>query len=132
MSIITAPFGDHAAIRQAEAANAAFTRAIHLGYSTVASRHFATFPPALIEPCILAGCPEGGTVLDPFGGAGTTGLVATQAGRGAVLCEINPEYVEMARTRIEAQCAPIDPPAGDDLHHPSGRPLTYDELSGGF
>jgi DNA modification methylase len=38
--------------------------------------HFATFPPALIEPCILAGCPEGGTVLDPFGGAGTTGLVA--------------------------------------------------------
>jgi DNA modification methylase len=64
--------------------------------------HFATFPPALIEPCILAGCPEGGTVLDPFGGAGTTGLVATQAGRDAVLCEINPEYVEMARTRIDA------------------------------
>lgn len=64
--------------------------------------HFATFPPDLIEPCILAGCPEGGTVLDPFGGAGTTGLVATQAGRDAVLCEINPEYVEMARTRIDA------------------------------
>lgn len=64
--------------------------------------HFATFPPDLIEPCILAGCPEGGTVLDPFGGAGTTGLVATQAGRNAVLCEINPEYVEMARKRIDA------------------------------
>lgn len=64
--------------------------------------HFATFPPDLIEPCILAGCPEGGTVLDPFGGAGTTGLVATQAGRDAVLCEINPEYVEMASTRIDA------------------------------
>lgn len=64
--------------------------------------HFATFPPDLIEPCVLAGCPEGGTVLDPFGGAGTTGLVATQAGRDAVLCEINPEYVEMARTRIDA------------------------------
>lgn len=64
--------------------------------------HFATFPPDLIEPCILAGCPEGGTVLDPFGGAGTTGLVATQAGRDAVLCEINPEYVEMARARIDA------------------------------
>lgn len=62
--------------------------------------HFATFPPDLIEPCILAGCPEGGTVLDPFGGAGTTGLVATQAGRNAVLCEINPEYMEMARARI--------------------------------
>lgn len=74
---------------------------------TVATRpykgaHFATFPPALIEPCILAGCPVGGTVLDPFGGAGTTGLVATQAGRNAVLCEINPEYVEMARKRIYA------------------------------
>ena len=74
---------------------------------TVATRpykgaHFATFPPALIEPCILAGCPVGGTVLDPFGGAGTTGLVATQAGRNAVLCEINPEYVEMARARIDA------------------------------
>lgn len=64
--------------------------------------HFATFPPDLIEPCILAGCPVGGTVLDPFGGAGTTGLVATQAGRNAVLCEINPEYVEMARARIDA------------------------------
>ena len=63
--------------------------------------HFATFPPDLIEPCILAGCPEGGTVLDPFGGSGTTGLAATQAGRDAVLCEINPEYVEMARTRID-------------------------------
>ena len=74
---------------------------------TVATRpyngaHFATFPPDLIEPCILAGCPVGGTVLDPFGGAGTTGLVAAQAGRNAVLCEINPEYVEMARTRIDA------------------------------
>jgi DNA modification methylase len=45
--------------------------------------HFATFPPALIEPCILAGCPKGGTVLDPFGGAGTTGLVADRLGRNA-------------------------------------------------
>jgi DNA modification methylase len=87
---------------------------------TVATRpykgaHFATFPPDLIKPCILAGCPEGGTVLDPFGGAGTTGLVATQAGRNAVLCEINPEYVEMARARIaaaslgEAARAPAEP-----------------------
>lgn len=64
--------------------------------------HFATFPPELIEPCILAGCPEGGTVLDPFGGAGTTGLVATQNGRDAVLCELNAEYADMARTRIDA------------------------------
>ena len=62
--------------------------------------HFATFPPALIEPCILAGSPRGGTVLDPFAGAGTTGLVADRLGRDAVLIELNPEYAEMARHRI--------------------------------
>lgn len=64
--------------------------------------HFATFPPALIEPCILAGCPKGGTVLDPFGGAGTTGLVADRLGRNAILLELNPEYAAMARRRIES------------------------------
>lgn len=62
--------------------------------------HFATFPPDLIEPCILAGCPENGTVLDPFGGAGTTGLVACELNRKAILCELNPEYVKMSRDRI--------------------------------
>ena len=62
--------------------------------------HFATFPPALIEPCILAGSKRGDTVLDPFGGAGTTGLVADRLGRNAVLCELNPAYAEMARRRI--------------------------------
>jgi DNA modification methylase len=62
--------------------------------------HFATFPPDLIEPCILAGCPEGGTVLDPFGGAGTTGLVADRLQRNAVLIELNPQYADMARERI--------------------------------
>jgi DNA modification methylase len=50
--------------------------------------HFATFPPALIEPCILAGCPKGGTVLDPFAGAGTTGLVADRLQRNAILIEL--------------------------------------------
>jgi DNA modification methylase len=63
--------------------------------------HFATFPPALIEPCILAGCPKGGTVLDPFGGAGTTGLVADRLGRDAILIELNPEYAAMAERRIQ-------------------------------
>lgn len=63
--------------------------------------HFATFPPALIEPCILAGCPEGGTVIDPFGGAGTTGLVADRLRRNAILIELNPDYAAMARRRIE-------------------------------
>ncbi len=65
-----------------------------------AEAHFATFPPALIEPCILAGCPAGGTVLDPFGGAGTTGLVSDRHGRDAMLIELNPDYAAMARKRI--------------------------------
>ena len=62
--------------------------------------HFATFPPALIEPCILAGCLKGGTVLDPFGGAGTTGLVADRICRNAILIELNPSYADMAERRI--------------------------------
>lgn len=63
--------------------------------------HFATFPPDLIEPCVLAGCPVGGTVLDPFGGAGTTGLVAQSLGRNSILIELNPEYIEIAKRRID-------------------------------
>lgn len=62
--------------------------------------HYAAFPPALIEPCILAGCPIGGTVLDPFGGAGTTGMVADRLQRNAILIELNPEYTAMQRRRI--------------------------------
>jgi len=65
-----------------------------------AEAHFATFPPKLIEPCILAGTKPGGVVLDPFGGAGTTGLVADRHGRDAILCELNPEYAAMAHRRI--------------------------------
>lgn len=65
-----------------------------------AEAHFATFPPALIEPCILAGCPAGGTVLDPFGGSGTTGLVADRLGRDAILIELNPEYAAIADRRL--------------------------------
>jgi site-specific DNA-methyltransferase (adenine-specific) len=64
------------------------------------SAHFATFPPDLIRPCILAGCPAGGTVLDPFGGSGTTGQVAIEEGRKAILCELNPEYVKLIDRRI--------------------------------
>lgn len=62
--------------------------------------HFATFPPKLIEPCILAGSREGDTVLDPFSGAGTTGMVALRHGRAFVGIELNPEYAQMARDRI--------------------------------
>lgn len=63
--------------------------------------HFAVFPQDLIEPCVLAGSKPGDIVLDPFGGAGTTGLVAKIHKRNTVLCELNPEYAEMARTRID-------------------------------
>ena len=62
--------------------------------------HFATFPPDLIEPCILAGCPPDGVVLDPFLGAGTTGKVAEENGRHCVGIELNPEYVGIAERRI--------------------------------
>lgn len=62
--------------------------------------HFATFPPDLIKPCILAGCPEGGIVLDPFIGSGTVGVVATNLRRKYVGIEINPAYVTLAEARI--------------------------------
>lgn len=62
--------------------------------------HFATFPPELAERCLLAGCPAGGTVLDPFGGAGTTALVADRMGLDCTIIELNPEYAEIARSRI--------------------------------
>jgi len=68
--------------------------------------HFATFPPELIEPCILAGCPTGGTVLDPFGGSGTTGGVAAKNCRNAVLCELNPEYAALVDERIASIAGP--------------------------
>jgi DNA modification methylase len=62
--------------------------------------HFATFPEDLIVPCIKAGCPEGGIVLDPFMGAGTTGLVARKLNRNYVGIELNPEYIKIAEKRI--------------------------------
>ena len=62
--------------------------------------HFATFPPALIRPCILAGSREGDTVLDPFNGAGTTTWLAKEMGRKAIGCELNPEYIEIAARRM--------------------------------
>jgi len=65
--------------------------------------HFATFPEELARRCIAAGCPEGGTVLDLFGGAGTVGLVAAKMGRDAVLIELNAEYVRLARDRIDGK-----------------------------
>ena len=62
--------------------------------------HFATFPQALVEPCIKAGCPSGGVVLDPFAGSGTVGVVAERFGRQFIGIELNPEYAKMAERRI--------------------------------
>jgi len=62
--------------------------------------HFAVFPERLIQPCVVAGCPKGGIVLDPFFGSGTTGLVALNNGRRFLGVEINPEYCAMARGRL--------------------------------
>jgi DNA modification methylase len=63
--------------------------------------HFAVMPSALVAPCILAGCPEGGTVLDPFAGSGTTLAVSAELGRNGIGCELNPEYIELANQRIK-------------------------------
>ena len=57
----------------------------------------------LIEPCVLAGCPEGGTVLDPFGGAGTTALVANKHNRNAILIELNQDYIDLTRERLNKE-----------------------------
>ena len=71
-----------------------------------AEAHFATFPPALAERCIKAGCPAGGTVLDPFAGAATTLLVADRLQRRGIGIELNPAYVAMATERVRSD-APL-------------------------
>lgn len=69
--------------------------------SAFSEAHFATFPPELVERCLKAGCPKGGRVLDPFGGAGTTALVADQMQLDSTIIELNPDYVHIAVSRIE-------------------------------
>ena len=64
--------------------------------------HFAVYPEALITPCVLAGSPHGGLVLDPFVGSGTTGVVSLKHGRSFIGCEINPEYRDLAESRIQS------------------------------
>ena len=64
--------------------------------------HFAVYPPKLVETCIAASCPEGGVVLDPFSGAGTTAVVAKELDRNFVAIDCNEEYCEMAKRRLEA------------------------------
>ena len=75
--------------------------------------HFATFPERLIQPCILAGCPEGGVVLDPFMGTGTTAVVAKKLGRNYIGIELNPEYRDIANARIAALGEELFMNAGD-------------------
>lgn len=65
-----------------------------------AEAHFATFPSELITPCILAGCPEGGLVLDPFMGSGTVAATALRLNRNYLGCELNPDYITLANKRI--------------------------------
>lgn len=68
--------------------------------SPFSGAHFATFPPELIEPIVLASCPPEGIVFDPFGGSGTVGLVSRQHGRHYILCDISEENAKLARKRI--------------------------------
>jgi site-specific DNA-methyltransferase (cytosine-N4-specific) len=74
-----------------------------------ASGHVATFPPALVEPCILTASREGDLVLDPFVGSGTTALVAARLGRRFVGIELNPEYLDIADRRLRADSEPGGP-----------------------
>lgn len=69
--------------------------------------HFAVMPPGLVEPCIKAGCPVGGVVLDPFLGSGTTAACALSLGRNAIGIELNPAYVELARKRVGEVSMPL-------------------------
>lgn len=69
--------------------------------------HFAVMPEEMAAVCILAGCPKGGTVLDPFGGAGTTGLIADRLQRDAILVELNADYADLAERRISTERGPL-------------------------
>lgn len=83
--------------------------------------HFAVFPPALIKPCVIAGCPPGGLVLDPFFGSGTTGQVCVETGRNWLGVELNPKYIKLAKKRIAGAQPPlivpgVHVPANNGLH----------------
>ena len=94
-----APTGEGRNLRNYEPAPLGILNIPTRGYS---GAHFATFPPALAETCIKAGCPKGGVVFDPFGGAGTTGLVADRLQRDAILIELNKEYAKLSYDRIKS------------------------------
>lgn len=68
--------------------------------------HSAAFPEELARRCILSGSPDGGSILDPFGGSGTTGFVARSLGRSATLIELSPDFIHMAEARISSTLQP--------------------------
>lgn len=72
----------------------------HVNTQPSRDKHYAAYPPKLIRPCVLAGCPEGGVVLDPFNGKGTTGMVAGALGRNYIGIDLNPEYIEMSERNL--------------------------------
>lgn len=74
----------------------------HIPHERASKGHSAPFPAELVRRCILAGCPIGGVVLDPFGGSGTTAGVAMSHDRNSVLCELNPKYAELVPTRVNS------------------------------
>lgn len=88
--------------REEQTASANLRNVWTVATAAFSDAHFATFPPELIEPCIKAGCPANGVVLDPFLGSGTTALVADRLGRNCIGIELNPEYAAMAERRIKA------------------------------
>lgn len=79
-----------------------------IAVSSTKEAHFATFPEELVSNCILAGCPKEGVVLDPFLGSGTTGVVAHRMGRHFVGCELNSEYIDIAKRRIAKSAYQMD------------------------
>ena len=76
--------------------------------ASVREAHFATYPEELPATCIKAGCPENGTVLDPFFGSGTTGKVAESLGRKWIGIEMNPDYAEIAKKRTSQLSLLVD------------------------
>lgn len=83
--------------------------------------HFAVFPKELIEPCILAGCPENGLVLDPFSGSGTSGIVAVNNSRNFIGVELNPEYISITERRVEKECKDVTVLVQDVIGRVEGR-----------
>lgn len=91
---------DHEAIKEATAGESRNKRSVwSVPTAPYAGAHFATYPPDLIKPCIMAGTKCGDVVLDPFGGSGTTGQVAIELGRRAILLELNPDYAKIIHRR---------------------------------